>query len=131
LPPSRQPSIEAGPRITLATTEEPIGTWLGSTAGMVAADALAIAVGALLGSRLPEHAIKIFAAGAFVAFGAIHPAQGLGVVRRVDTSSAIARQASFGSCPNRPAKNFMTRWPPSEVGPYISGQPPAIDAMPF
>ena len=28
--------------ITLATTEEPIGVWLGSTAGMVAADALAI-----------------------------------------------------------------------------------------
>src|SRR6188508_1869747 len=32
--------------ITLATTQEPIGTWLGSTAGMVAADGLAIAVGA-------------------------------------------------------------------------------------
>ena len=49
--------------ITLATTEEPIGDWLGSTAGMVAADALAIGVGALLGSRLPERAIKVFAAG--------------------------------------------------------------------
>jgi len=66
--------------ITLATTEEPWGTWLGSTAGMVAADALAIAVGALLGSRLPERAIKVFAAGAFVLFGAILLAQGLGVV---------------------------------------------------
>ena len=57
--------------ITLATTQEPWGTWLGSTAGMVAADALAIAVGALLGSRLPERAIKIFAAGAFFLFGTI------------------------------------------------------------
>jgi Ca2+/H+ antiporter, TMEM165/GDT1 family len=65
--------------ITLATTEEPIGTWLGSTAGMVAADALAIAVGALLGTRLPERAIRIFAAGAFVVFGAILIAQGLGL----------------------------------------------------
>ena len=65
--------------ITLATTEEPIGTWLGSTAGMVAADAVAIAVGALLGSRLPERAIKIFAAAAFVVFGAILVAQGLGL----------------------------------------------------
>ena len=55
--------------ITLATTEEPIGVWLGSTAGMVAADALAIGIGALLGTRLPERAIKVFAAVAFVVFG--------------------------------------------------------------
>jgi putative Ca2+/H+ antiporter (TMEM165/GDT1 family) len=66
--------------ITLATTQEPIGTWLGSTAGMVAADAMAIGVGALLGSRLPERAIKLFAAGAFVVFGVILIAEGLGVV---------------------------------------------------
>jgi putative Ca2+/H+ antiporter (TMEM165/GDT1 family) len=66
--------------ITLATTEEPIGTWLGSTAGMVAADALAIAVGALLGTRLPERAVKILAAGTFILFGAILVAEGLGVV---------------------------------------------------
>jgi putative Ca2+/H+ antiporter (TMEM165/GDT1 family) len=65
--------------ITLATTNEPIGTWLGSTAGMVAADALAIGVGALLGSRLPERAIKIFAAVAFVVFGVILIAEGLGL----------------------------------------------------
>ena len=66
--------------ITLATTEEPIGVWLGSTAGMVAADALAIGVGALLGSRLPERAIKVFAAGAFVVFGVILVLQGLGIL---------------------------------------------------
>jgi putative Ca2+/H+ antiporter (TMEM165/GDT1 family) len=66
--------------VTLATTEEPIGTWLGSTAGMVVADAIAIAIGALLGTRLPERAIKVFAALAFVVFGLILVAQGLGVV---------------------------------------------------
>jgi putative Ca2+/H+ antiporter (TMEM165/GDT1 family) len=66
--------------ITLATTEEPIGTWLGSTAGMVAADALAIAVGALLGTRLPERAVKVFAAAAFVVFGAILVAEGLNLL---------------------------------------------------
>ena len=66
--------------VTLATTEEPIGTWLGSTAGMVAADAIAIAVGAALGTRLPERAVKLFAAGAFVVFGAILIAEGLGLV---------------------------------------------------
>jgi len=62
--------------ITLATTEEPWGTWLGSTAGMVAADAMAIAVGALLGTRLPERAIKVFAAVAFVVFGVLLIAEG-------------------------------------------------------
>ncbi len=56
--------------ITLATTEEPWGTWLGSTAGMVVADAIAIAIGASLGTRLPERTIRIFAAVLFVVFGA-------------------------------------------------------------
>jgi putative Ca2+/H+ antiporter (TMEM165/GDT1 family) len=55
--------------ITLATTEGVIGTWVGSTLGMVAADALAIVVGAQLGRRLPERAIKIGAACSFVVFG--------------------------------------------------------------
>jgi putative Ca2+/H+ antiporter (TMEM165/GDT1 family) len=66
--------------VTLATTEEPIGTWLGSTAGMVAADALAIAIGATLGTRLPERVIKLAAAAAFVVFGALLVAEGLGVL---------------------------------------------------
>ena len=65
--------------ITLATNHEPMGVWLGSTAGMVAADAIAIGVGALLGARLPERAIKLFAAGAFLIFGAILVLDGLGV----------------------------------------------------
>lgn len=65
--------------ITLATNNEPIGVWLGSTAGMVIADAIAIGLGALMGTRLPERAIKVFAAGAFVVFGAILVLEGLGV----------------------------------------------------
>ena len=64
--------------ITLATTEEPWGTWLGSTAGMVAADAIAIALGAFLGTRLPERTIKVVAALAFVVFGVLLVAEGLG-----------------------------------------------------
>jgi Ca2+/H+ antiporter, TMEM165/GDT1 family len=66
--------------VTLATNEEPIATWLGSTAGMVAADALAIGIGAVLGARLPERAVKLFAAGSFVLFGLILIADGLGIV---------------------------------------------------
>jgi putative Ca2+/H+ antiporter (TMEM165/GDT1 family) len=66
--------------ITLATAHEPIGTWLGSTAGMVVADAIAIGIGAILGTRLPERAIRIGAALSFVVFGAILVAQGLGLL---------------------------------------------------
>jgi len=57
--------------ITLATTEGAIGTWAGSTLGMVAADTLAIVVGKQLGARLPERAIRFGATAAFVIFGAI------------------------------------------------------------
>ncbi|GAA1763408.1 TMEM165/GDT1 family protein [Luedemannella helvata] len=55
--------------ITLATQHGWFGTWIGSTVGMVAADALAIGVGRLLGRRLPEKAIKYGAAALFAVFG--------------------------------------------------------------
>ena len=51
--------------ITLATREGVVGTWLGSTVGMVIADALAIVVGRAMGARLPERTIKIGAALTF------------------------------------------------------------------
>src|SRR4051812_47876382 len=63
--------------VTLATNHGALGTWLGSTAGMVAADAIAIAAGKLLGSHLPERAIRIAAAVAFVVFGLILIWQGV------------------------------------------------------
>jgi putative Ca2+/H+ antiporter (TMEM165/GDT1 family) len=55
--------------ITLATQHGWVGTWIGSTAGMVAADALAILVGRMLGRRLPDQAIKYGAAALFAVFG--------------------------------------------------------------
>ncbi|MFI5622809.1 TMEM165/GDT1 family protein [Nocardioides sp. NPDC051685] len=57
--------------ITLATQEGWLGTWIGSTVGMVVADALAIGVGALLGRNLPEKVIKYGAAALFAVFGII------------------------------------------------------------
>ncbi|MBN8881574.1 MAG: TMEM165/GDT1 family protein [Salana multivorans] len=63
--------------ITLATKEGLFGVWLGSTIGMVAADALAIGVGALLGKRLPERTIRIGASILFVVFGIILIVEGL------------------------------------------------------
>ena len=55
--------------ITLATQHGWFGTWLGSTVGMVAADALAIGVGRVLGRRLPERVIAYGAAALFAIFG--------------------------------------------------------------
>ena len=63
--------------VTLATNHGALGTWLGSTAGMVAADALAIGVGRVLGARLPERAIRMGATVAFVVFGLILIWQGI------------------------------------------------------
>jgi putative Ca2+/H+ antiporter (TMEM165/GDT1 family) len=63
--------------VTLATREGWFGTWVGSTVGMVAADALAIGVGALLGRALPERVVRIGAAVLFFAFGVALVVDGL------------------------------------------------------
>lgn len=55
--------------IMLATQHGWFGTWIGSTLGMVAADALAILVGKLLGKHLPERIVKYGAAALFALFG--------------------------------------------------------------
>jgi Ca2+/H+ antiporter, TMEM165/GDT1 family len=63
--------------ITLASTDGIVGVWIGSTLGMVAADALAILVGAQLAKRVPERYIRYGAAASFVIFGALLLAEGL------------------------------------------------------
>ncbi|GAA1505126.1 TMEM165/GDT1 family protein [Sphaerisporangium rubeum] len=63
--------------ITLATQHGWLGTWIGSTVGMVAADALAIVVGRLLGRHLPEKAIRYGAAACFVVFAIVLFAEAL------------------------------------------------------
>ncbi|MDO9378981.1 MAG: TMEM165/GDT1 family protein [Nocardioidaceae bacterium] len=68
--------------ITLATRESDwvaiAGVWLGSTLGMVVADALAIVVGAVLGRHLPERVIRYGATAAFLVFGVLLVAEGAG-----------------------------------------------------
>ncbi|MGW6375367.1 TMEM165/GDT1 family protein [Rhodococcus sp. NPDC055112] len=63
--------------ITLAADNDWVGVWIGSTVGMVAADALAIVVGAVLGKHLPERFIKLAAATLFFVFGVMLLLQGL------------------------------------------------------
>jgi putative Ca2+/H+ antiporter (TMEM165/GDT1 family) len=63
--------------ITLASDHGLFGTWLGSTLGMVAADALAIGVGHVLGARLPARVIRIAAAITFLVFGILLIVEGI------------------------------------------------------
>lgn len=62
--------------VTLATDYSILPVWIGSSLGMVISDGLAILVGQVLGSKLPERAIRIGAAAIFVAFGLFSGAQG-------------------------------------------------------
>ena len=68
---------ELGDKTQLATVTlagdrpELVAVWLGSTAGMVAADALAIGAGIVAGKRLPQRAIGVAAALLFVLFGVL------------------------------------------------------------
>lgn len=62
--------------VALATDRPLIPVWIGSSLGMVLSDGLAIIVGQILGSRLPERAIKIGAAVIFFGFGAFRAIQG-------------------------------------------------------
>lgn len=57
--------------VTLATNNGIVGTWAGSTVGMVAADFLAILVGKALGDRLPEKAIRYGSSFAFFVFAIV------------------------------------------------------------
>lgn len=68
---------EMGDKTQLATVAlasrygQVIQIWLGTTSGMLVADALGIIVGIVMGKSIPERAIKWFAAIIFVAFGLI------------------------------------------------------------
>src|SRR5207248_6986614 len=56
--------------ITLASQQQAfVPVWLGSTAGMVLADGIAVGIGVAAGRRLPARAIKLVAAAIFFAFG--------------------------------------------------------------
>ncbi|CAL9456749.1 Putative manganese exporter [Nocardiopsis dassonvillei] len=63
--------------IAVGTQYDWLPVWIGSTVGMVAADAIAIALGAVLGKKLPEKAIRIGAASLFFVAGAVMVGQGV------------------------------------------------------
>jgi Ca2+/H+ antiporter, TMEM165/GDT1 family len=68
---------EMGDKTQLATVAlasrygQIIPIWLGTTSGMIIADAIGIIVGTVMGKSIPERAVRWFAATIFVAFGLI------------------------------------------------------------
>ncbi len=68
---------EMGDKTQLATValaakyQSIIPIWMGTTAGMLAADAFGIIVGVMLGKRIPERFVKWFAAAIFILFGIV------------------------------------------------------------
>jgi putative Ca2+/H+ antiporter (TMEM165/GDT1 family) len=55
--------------VTLASDHDWVGVWIGTTIGMVLADALAIGAGILLHQRLPEQLLHVVASLLFLLFG--------------------------------------------------------------
>jgi Ca2+/H+ antiporter, TMEM165/GDT1 family len=68
---------EMGDKTQLATValaakyQSIIPIWLGTTAGMMVADAFGIIVGVLMGKKIPERFVKWFAATIFILFGIV------------------------------------------------------------
>jgi putative Ca2+/H+ antiporter (TMEM165/GDT1 family) len=68
---------EMGDKTQLATValaarfDSIIPVWLGTTTAMLIADAIGIIIGIVLGKKIPERAVKWFAALVFIAFGII------------------------------------------------------------
>jgi putative Ca2+/H+ antiporter (TMEM165/GDT1 family) len=57
--------------LALASTNGVMGTWIGATLGELAADTLAILLGAAVGARLPERPVRLLSAAVFVVAGVV------------------------------------------------------------
>lgn len=107
--------------ITLAADNDWLGVWIGSTLGMVAADALAILIGALAGKHLPERLIQLVAAALFLLFGAhmllgnLFPAVPAAIVIGISLAFVAAFAAALRALPNRWRPGALrTATPPAE-----------------
>ena len=104
--------------ITLAADNDWVGVWIGSTLGMVAADALAILVGALAGKHLSERFVQLTAAALFLAFGVsmvvdgILPTASVGVLVGSAVVAVLLFAAVLRVLPDRLRPAVMRSAPP-------------------
>lgn len=63
--------------VALAGVRSAVPVWIGGALGMTVASGIAIGIAASFGSRLPERAVRVMAAAAFLFFGVVFLVDGL------------------------------------------------------
>ena len=113
--------------VALASDHNWAGVWIGATAGMVLADGVAIAVGALLHKRLPEHFLHGMASVLFLLFGLwllFDGALGLRwVALAVTVGVGVAAAAAAGVAFVRRRREHLPALSPLESSPDPGGSP--------
>ncbi|MDT5184541.1 MAG: Ca2+/H+ antiporter, family [Mycobacterium sp.] len=113
--------------VALASDHNWAGVWIGATAGMMLADGVAIAVGAVLHERLPEHFLHRMASVLFLLFGLwLLFDGGLGlrwVAVAVTAAVAVATAAAAPAAFVRRRREHPPALPPLESSPDPGGPP--------
>jgi putative Ca2+/H+ antiporter (TMEM165/GDT1 family) len=116
--------------VTLAADNDWVGVWIGSTLGMVVADALAILVGAIAGKHLPERLIQITAAALFGVFGvamllgSFFPALGSAAMVAIAVGVVVLIGAVLRALPERMRPAVMRPNPVAPEEPRADANPP-------
>ena len=66
--------------VALAAAGNPVAVWLGASAAMISANAIAILLAVKIGGRVPESRMRYLSAVAFLAFGTLLLLEGVGVL---------------------------------------------------
>lgn len=77
--------------------EEPVGILMGTTTGMLIADAIGIIIGVVMCKKIPERIVKLVSAGAFILFGFIGSYQVLTGKLAANTELTISVLAILGA----------------------------------
>ncbi|MEF9951286.1 MAG: TMEM165/GDT1 family protein [Clostridium sp.] len=95
---------EMGDKTQLATIavatkfpDNPIGILMGTTTGMLIADAIGIVIGVVMCRRIPERTIKLVSAGAFILFGFVAVYQSLVRDMNMAVGSALLLLLALGT----------------------------------
>jgi putative Ca2+/H+ antiporter (TMEM165/GDT1 family) len=112
--------------VALASNHNWAGVWIGATAGLVIADGVAIAVGAVLHKRLPEHFLHGLAGVLFLLFGLwllFDGALGLRWVALGVTVAVAVAAATAAAVAARSRREESRTLPTLESSPNPGGRP--------
>jgi Ca2+/H+ antiporter, TMEM165/GDT1 family len=112
--------------VALASNHNWAGVWIGATAGLVIADGVAIAMGAVLHKRLPEHFLHGLAGVLFLLFGLwllFDGALGLRWVALGVTVAVAVAAATAAAVAARSRREESRALPTLESSPNPGGRP--------